>query len=256
MRRRAKIGLNKGEAHHALKRVINFHHRGELRDRTEEGQHYRVAGLNLLAAIIIYLEHAEARRGRLHQEERRPSTSRRTGTDPEGNAPMACQRLAVGALVASHWLARSVHLLDPRRPVFPRSHIVASAIFRLDNRGRPHRRRDLRRCRQPGSGSLYQWLAIGTRVACRRSATGTWAASQMASRKVGSPLNVWWGGGRLHALWPATRVILLTTSEASASEASRQGAFLAKARVTRSLGSHWLATGTFLASQWPARMGF
>ena len=54
MRRRAQIGLNKGEAHHALKRAINFHQRGELRDRTGEGQHYRVAGLNLLAAIIIY----------------------------------------------------------------------------------------------------------------------------------------------------------------------------------------------------------
>ena len=53
MRRRAQIGLNKGEAHHALKRAINFHQRGELRDRTGEGQHYRVAGLNLLAAIII-----------------------------------------------------------------------------------------------------------------------------------------------------------------------------------------------------------
>ena len=36
---------------HALKRAINFHQRGELRDRTGEGQHYRVAGLNLLAAI-------------------------------------------------------------------------------------------------------------------------------------------------------------------------------------------------------------
>ena len=54
MRRRAQVGLNKGEAHHALKRAINFHQRGELRDRTEEGQHYRLAGLNLLAAIIIY----------------------------------------------------------------------------------------------------------------------------------------------------------------------------------------------------------
>ena len=31
-----------------------FHQRGELRDRTGEGQHYRIAGLNLLAAIIIY----------------------------------------------------------------------------------------------------------------------------------------------------------------------------------------------------------
>ena len=50
--RRAQVGLNKGEAHHALKRAINFHQRGELRDRIAEGQHYRVAGLNLLAAII------------------------------------------------------------------------------------------------------------------------------------------------------------------------------------------------------------
>ena len=54
MRRRAQVGLNKGEAHHALKRAINFHQRGELRDRTGEGQHYRIAGLNVLAAIIIY----------------------------------------------------------------------------------------------------------------------------------------------------------------------------------------------------------
>ena len=54
MRRRVQVGLNKGEAHHALKRAIHFHQRGELRDRTGEGQHYRVAGLNLLAAIIIY----------------------------------------------------------------------------------------------------------------------------------------------------------------------------------------------------------
>ena len=54
MRRRTQNGLNKGEAHHALKRAINFHQRGELRDRTGEGQHYRMAGLNLLAAIVIY----------------------------------------------------------------------------------------------------------------------------------------------------------------------------------------------------------
>ena len=46
MRRRVQVGLNKGEAHHALKRAINFHQRGELRDRTGEGQHYRIAGLN------------------------------------------------------------------------------------------------------------------------------------------------------------------------------------------------------------------
>ena len=47
MRRHAQVGLNNGEAHHALKRAINFH-------QTGEGQHYRVAGLNLLAALIIY----------------------------------------------------------------------------------------------------------------------------------------------------------------------------------------------------------
>ena len=54
MRRRAQSGLNKGESHHALKRAINFHPHGELRARTEEGQHYRIAGINLLAASIIY----------------------------------------------------------------------------------------------------------------------------------------------------------------------------------------------------------
>ncbi len=54
MHRCAQVGLNKGAAHHALKRAINYRQRGELRDRTEEGQHYRVAGLNLLTAIIIY----------------------------------------------------------------------------------------------------------------------------------------------------------------------------------------------------------
>ncbi|MGE4340979.1 MAG: Tn3 family transposase, partial [Pigmentiphaga sp.] len=54
LQRRAQIGLNKGEAHHALKRAISFHRRGEIRDRSAEGQHYRIAGMNLLAAIIIY----------------------------------------------------------------------------------------------------------------------------------------------------------------------------------------------------------
>jgi TnpA family transposase len=47
LQRQAQIGLNKGEAHHALKRAISFHRRGE-------GQHYRIAGMNLLAAIIIF----------------------------------------------------------------------------------------------------------------------------------------------------------------------------------------------------------
>ena len=54
MRRRAQIGLNKGEAHHALKTALRIGRQGEIRDRTSEGQHYRMAGLNLLTAIIIY----------------------------------------------------------------------------------------------------------------------------------------------------------------------------------------------------------
>ncbi|WP_456391189.1 Tn3 family transposase, partial [Profundibacter sp.] len=52
--RRAQIGLNKGESHHALKNALRIGRQGEIRDRTAEGQHYRMAGLNLLAAIIIY----------------------------------------------------------------------------------------------------------------------------------------------------------------------------------------------------------
>ncbi|MGB3247381.1 MAG: Tn3 family transposase [Sulfitobacter sp.] len=54
MQRRANVGLNKGEAHHALKNALRIGRQGEIRDRTAEGQHYRMAGLNLLATIIIF----------------------------------------------------------------------------------------------------------------------------------------------------------------------------------------------------------
>lgn len=54
MQRRTQIGLNKGESHHALKNALRIGRQGEIRDRTTEGQHYRMAGLNLLAAIVIY----------------------------------------------------------------------------------------------------------------------------------------------------------------------------------------------------------
>ena len=54
MQRRAQIGLNKGESHHALKNALRIGRQGEIRDRTTEGQHYRMAGLNLLTAIVIY----------------------------------------------------------------------------------------------------------------------------------------------------------------------------------------------------------
>ena len=54
LQRRAQLGLNKGEAHHALKRAVALGRRGEIGDRTSEGQHFRMTGLNLLAAIIVY----------------------------------------------------------------------------------------------------------------------------------------------------------------------------------------------------------
>ncbi|MDK9477033.1 Tn3 family transposase, partial [Klebsiella pneumoniae] len=54
MQRRAQIGLNKGEAHPALKNALRIGRQGEIRDRTTAGQHYRIAGLNLLTAVIIY----------------------------------------------------------------------------------------------------------------------------------------------------------------------------------------------------------
>ena len=54
MQRRATVGLNKGEAHHALKDALWIGRQGEIRDRTSEAQHFRLAGLNLLTAIVIY----------------------------------------------------------------------------------------------------------------------------------------------------------------------------------------------------------
>ena len=69
MQRRANTGLNKGEAHHALKNALRIGRQGEIRDRSSEGQHYRMAGLNLLAAVVIYWNTAhidEAVRERKH----------------------------------------------------------------------------------------------------------------------------------------------------------------------------------------------
>ena len=54
MQRRARTGLNKGEAHYALKNALRTGLQGEIRDRSSETQHYRMAGLNLLAAIVIH----------------------------------------------------------------------------------------------------------------------------------------------------------------------------------------------------------
>jgi len=69
MQRRANTGPNRGEAHHALKNALHIGRQGEIRDRASEGQHYRMAGLNLLAAIVIYWNTAhlgEAVRHRKH----------------------------------------------------------------------------------------------------------------------------------------------------------------------------------------------
>ena len=54
MQRRANLGLNKGEAHHAPKGALRIGRQGEFRDRTSEVEHFWVAGLNLLTAIITY----------------------------------------------------------------------------------------------------------------------------------------------------------------------------------------------------------
>ena len=54
MQHRANTGLNKGEARHALKNALRIGRQGEIRDRSIKGRHYRMAGLNLLAAIVIH----------------------------------------------------------------------------------------------------------------------------------------------------------------------------------------------------------
>ena len=40
--------------HSAIKNALRIGRQGEIRDRSSEGQHYRMAGLNLLAVIVIY----------------------------------------------------------------------------------------------------------------------------------------------------------------------------------------------------------
>jgi hypothetical protein len=40
MPRRARIGLTKNEAYHALKNALRIDHQGEIRDRTTEGQSF------------------------------------------------------------------------------------------------------------------------------------------------------------------------------------------------------------------------
>lgn len=65
LRRRILIGLNKGEALHALARQLFFGQLGELRDRAFEDQIHRASCLHLLMAAIaawntVYLTEAVA----------------------------------------------------------------------------------------------------------------------------------------------------------------------------------------------------
>jgi TnpA family transposase len=53
LRRRVTIGLNKGEAHHTLKRAIRFYRRGSVSDRTQLDQDLSAMALNLVVAAII-----------------------------------------------------------------------------------------------------------------------------------------------------------------------------------------------------------
>lgn len=72
LRRRAQVGLNKGEAKNALSRAVFFNRLGEVRDRSYEDQRQRASGLNLVVASIIlwntlYLSRAvEALHGQGH----------------------------------------------------------------------------------------------------------------------------------------------------------------------------------------------
>jgi len=46
--------MNKGEAHHALKNALRIGPLGWIPRSDHQWQHFSMAGLNLLAAIIIY----------------------------------------------------------------------------------------------------------------------------------------------------------------------------------------------------------
>ena len=63
LQRRQQASLNKGEAHHALKRALCLNRQGEFRDRTAGRQSIRAAGLNFLAAAVIH--HNTAALGRV-----------------------------------------------------------------------------------------------------------------------------------------------------------------------------------------------
>ncbi len=117
LQRRVQIGLNKGEAHHALKPAISFHRRGEIRDRSGEGQHYRIARDEPARRHHHLLEHHEAQRNR-----RRPLTP-----GSRAAARIACPCLA--AWMGADQPHRRIPMAKPlaqdstphcKRPLWPR----------------------------------------------------------------------------------------------------------------------------------------
>jgi TnpA family transposase len=54
LRRSCQVGLNKGEARHALADAIYTNRQGRFIDRTIENQQYRASGLNLITAAITH----------------------------------------------------------------------------------------------------------------------------------------------------------------------------------------------------------
>lgn len=52
LRRRATVGLSKGEAHHTLQRAIRFYRRGSVSDRTQLDQDLDALALNLVVAAV------------------------------------------------------------------------------------------------------------------------------------------------------------------------------------------------------------
>lgn len=75
MRMRLKGSVaDRGEAHHALKNALRIGRQGEIRDRSIESQHFRIAGLNLGAGIIIYRN--TKRRGATIERRRRDGLDR------------------------------------------------------------------------------------------------------------------------------------------------------------------------------------
>jgi len=102
MQRRVQLGLNNGEADRALKNSLRIGRQAEIRDRTSEGQHYRTAGLNLLAAIVICwntvrLEEA-ARQSDRESASDCPSNPNSSPTSRRSDGTISCSQANIAGL--------------------------------------------------------------------------------------------------------------------------------------------------------------